>query len=981
ARVLYYPEARRGLAERFAAHVGACVSALRARSFGRGRLSTHKVTLILPELPYNNAFVAPRDEGYEELGVVPTLFTSDQFSLESGLPPDAAAIACHEVTHFVHLEQIEGFAKVLNYLSGQAYTPQAGFDSWFDEGLAVYYETRLQPGTGRITWPFWQGVFAAGVAGRRLDGGDLSVYDRDFEGGNNYLVGSRFVKFLADRYGEDKLWKLIDLQARSVLFPFAVNYRFWRAYGKSLSTLIDEFADDVRRRVPVVARPPEQRVLREAGWSARYARARDGTEALITSDRDAPTRLAVFAPDGAQVVDYDLTDVLPGRQLAQSAPTISGGLSFSADGRSLYFVAVDQGPTYLVSRLVRFDVATGLPEIVVSDLGGPGGSMSPDGRRYFFARADGDHHDLAVVDLVRKDVRVLAAQPPGAYVAQPRVSPDGTKVVATIFDGGRFGLALFDAATGRRLQTLPTGALLVHDASWADDERIVYLGGAEGGGGFQIQLLDLRDGSTRQISRAPYLAFAPQAARGTVRFLNREGWSWTVDEIALPPKAAPPPPPPPIVAAAPVVADGASIERSSDAPAEPPMVAATAPAAPPPNAAPTPPPAIAPLVIVSDTPATAHEGLLVPKLYSPLLATTSAGDVLYGLSLTIADRLGQHRLVLSGLYESVTHEPSFTVAYSNRQLAPVTLTLAVSQLDQRNEYVPVPGQVTWLANERHRTASLQATRSFWNNPISVGGLVNDYLGTGDPPALFPVTSDFEEIHMRIAGAFVSARYEGFDSTPYSGTQRLFYASTRVADYPASLGTLRENLLDLRGELAFTTPLPLSRRHTLTVITVGRALHGGGFSPGSTYIEAGGLPASLLWRHPEPLEGGPSSLPDSLSFLETLRGFEDRPLYTERLELAEASYTYPFIIDHGSASTFGLLPSLFFREIDLNLFGSAAFTGDVNGFAYSRSGEHTAEGAALTLSTVFGSTPLTLTYQISHRRTDDRGTTQLLTLSN
>ena len=46
-------------------------------------------------------------------------------------------------------------------------------DPWFDEGLAVYYETKLQPGTGRLAWPFWRGAFAAGFAGRRIGGGDL----------------------------------------------------------------------------------------------------------------------------------------------------------------------------------------------------------------------------------------------------------------------------------------------------------------------------------------------------------------------------------------------------------------------------------------------------------------------------------------------------------------------------------------------------------------------------------------------------------------------------------------------------------------------------------------------------------------------------------------------------------------------------------------------------------------------------------------
>ena len=96
------------------------------------------------------------------------------FSLEMGLPPDPAVIGCHEITHYVQFQQIAGFAWFWN-LFGQVYTPQIGLDPWFDEGLAVYYETKLQPGTGRLAWPFWRGAFAAGFAGRRFNGGDLSV--------------------------------------------------------------------------------------------------------------------------------------------------------------------------------------------------------------------------------------------------------------------------------------------------------------------------------------------------------------------------------------------------------------------------------------------------------------------------------------------------------------------------------------------------------------------------------------------------------------------------------------------------------------------------------------------------------------------------------------------------------------------------------------------------------------------------------------
>jgi len=491
---VYYPEPRRDEAYRFALFLESCTRALEARALIHNRLSDAKKIVIFPELTFNNAFTSPTLPGYAPFAVVPTYDSIDLFSLEMGLPPDPAIIACHELTHYVHLGQMAGFWYAMNLVFGNLITPQLGLDSWFDEGLAVYYETLLQPGVGRLAWPYWNGEFAAGVAGRRLNGGDMSALNRDAPLGNHYIVGSHFVRFLAERYGEWHLWKLIEVQGRSIFFPLWVDLRFWQAYDKTLSTLIDEFADDTQRRYPVAARPAGQRPLFPAGTEARYGRARDGTEAIITADHDLPARLVVRAPDGRVRFERDLTDVLPLRTLAISSPQISGPPSFTADGGLIYFTALDLGPVFDVSRLVRVDATTGDLTIAHRSLRGGGGSISPDGRSYAFAQADGDHHDLAVLDLASGAIRVLARQPPGGFVSIPRYAPDGRQLVTTVFDGRNFTIRTFDATTGKPIATLTDGKGTVHDASWADATHVVYLGSDAADAGFQVHVADLASG-------------------------------------------------------------------------------------------------------------------------------------------------------------------------------------------------------------------------------------------------------------------------------------------------------------------------------------------------------------------------------------------------------------------------------------------------------------------------------------------------------
>jgi hypothetical protein len=76
--------------------------------------------------------------------------------------------------HYVNLEQISGFWRYLNLIFGHLFSPQIGDDLWFLEGLATHYEAQVTPGIGRPTWPIFTGMFAAGYAGARLNGGDLS---------------------------------------------------------------------------------------------------------------------------------------------------------------------------------------------------------------------------------------------------------------------------------------------------------------------------------------------------------------------------------------------------------------------------------------------------------------------------------------------------------------------------------------------------------------------------------------------------------------------------------------------------------------------------------------------------------------------------------------------------------------------------------------------------------------------------------------
>jgi hypothetical protein len=915
--IIYYPAARHDEAMRFADRAEGCGASLRSHAELRNHFFREKPILVLPDVPFNNAFVSPPVLGEEDFAVIPLHNTFD-FATELGIPPDPGYIACHELTHYTHEMQIGGLWYAINTLFGAIGTPQGGLDSWFWEGLAVHYEMTLQPNAGRPRWPIFTGMFAAAYAGGRLETGDLSELNREPPPGGNYLVGGMFVDFLARKYGEDALWRVIALQAYSWTIVIGVNDQFAAAFGKSIGALFEEFKADTAARFPVRVTPADQRHVRggSEGDDARYARGLDGTEAVVGSDVDVPVHLDVFGPDGGRRARVLLVDVVPPRTLVTADPILTSGLSITRAG-DVYFTMIDQGATYQVPRLLRWRAAhPGSIEEVASGLG-PGACVSPDGATYYYLIVDGDRWSLGAYDLATGARRVVRDLPPGQYVLAAQPSPDGRTLIASVWDG-RFSAWVIDAATGEITARIHgAGDTPVYDGAFVDDARVVYL--AEEGGRFQAAVRDLATGATQIATDAPYAVLNARPAGGALRFLSRRGWEWDLDEVALP-------------------APGGDVAAPSD---EEPA-----------------PPATATPHIFSDTPYSAFDHLFAPTLHTLALYQPASGTTIYGASLAGSDRLGHDRWAIAGYVEPDTRELSGQASFLNARLAPWYFAISADVL----HWTETDDMVRVHRQQRDAQASFGRT---WRNSWSafVRALSSE---------LHDRATGFAPFDVRLAGPGVSLAYSGFDATPYAGPRRGGALAIDAAWYPASAAQPAVEVTDLRGQLDLAAPVPFTLRHTLHVSLVGRAVR----SDTDGLLQLGGESslAFLYTRSSDralPTFAGPET-PPLVTFEEALRGYEDYPLTTDRAAIGNVSWRWPLIVDRGAASTFYLFPASFLREFDLEVFASAAVD-------ESRGGrrEHAAGGVAVSAQVSAFRIPLTLTYQVARRLSDDDAWTQLI----
>lgn len=930
---VYYPAHRQTEAERFAAHLETCVAEI-----SKHRISTTKrakIPVIMPEVEFNNAYVNMGSGGNPAHMLVPTFFTADLFT-QLGMPPDASFISCHEAVHFIQAAEISGIPWLLNTVIGYTFTPQIGLDPWFWEGLATYYESRLNPGVGRMASPFWHQTLAAGFAGKDITSSALNTANRQIPYGGQYLVGSHFISFLAETYGEQKLWEIIDRQSDTIFVPFGIDVRFRLTYGKSLHSLIGEFSDHIQKTYPQRQKPADQRTIRTAGQSAQWAVAPDGTQAQIARSPDTSEQLTLFSRDGKILYKRAFPDVLPPRKLILSNQY--SGLSFTADSKHLYFTAISQGQTADQTLLVHLDLQTREFNIVAENLRGSGGSITPDGTRYIFPRANGNHHDLAFFDLQTRKFETLNTMPAQNFIVGPRVSPDGQRIAATVMQGPHAHIWLFSATTGQKLAEITdstTAEIHVHrDPNWLDNNTL--LAAAEINNRFQIVRYDLDTQQKTRLSDAPYLAVQPFAIdSNTIAFLNRDGWNWTIDTLSI--HASIPSPESPAQKT-----ENIEIIKEHEA---------------------------YQLRILENKKYSQFDGLFIPRLHVPTFAWADTYQQI-GLEIGGLDTLGFHAWSIGFGFEFVNSLPSFSIQYVNTQLAPWYLYFSASQDwvfnsytiqdDTKSELLP---EVTYRLDRRDRQFSANAIRQFYDIPLTFSILGAELHR--------PEASEFTSEQRRFLGAKVNAQYAAGRGSAYASTRNLFALDLTAAAYPSQIGS-DFSLSDLRAETTIHLPLPFSNLHRLRINGRARTLLG---TPDDVnLLRVGGIqPAAVLADNTlRRLEILSDILPNGFGFSESLRGYEDYGFATNQLLAAEIDYRYPFIIDAGTASTLWILPAIFLRQINFELFATAATFG-------LNEKNHAALGASLNLQVLFWMLPFELRYQTAKRLVDDNALVHTLTL--
>jgi hypothetical protein len=401
-------------------------------------------------------------------------------------PPGALAIGntsdwlrlvfTHEYVHILHLDQSRGWARAARLLFGRTpfAFPNLTLPLWQIEGLATFEESRH--GEGRVP----AGDFHAVVRyPARL--GQFEPLDRmngglvDWpEGWGWYAYGAYFHRYLADRFGDERLTDLARHTAGRA--PYTGAGAFRRVFGSSLGQLWKDFQAAEAAAAPSRAAAAGTRLTHHGYLTGAPRYDVDGS--LVYTRRDA----------------HDFPAVM--RKVAGRTEHVAsryGGHTLAPAPDAIYFDQLEvDGAVALVSDIYRWDRTTGAVSRLTYGARLAEPDVSPDGRRIAAVRVRDGARTLVIGELETlgrgtNDDALLTVGDDATVFATPRWSPDGTRVVAEHRRlGGPSQLVLVDPTHGSVSVVVsgPSGRNVT--PAWEPDGRSILFASDRDEGGFQV---------------------------------------------------------------------------------------------------------------------------------------------------------------------------------------------------------------------------------------------------------------------------------------------------------------------------------------------------------------------------------------------------------------------------------------------------------------------------------------------------------------
>lgn len=376
----------------------------------------------------------------------------------------------HEYAHILHIDRVSGLMSDLRSVFGRVIVPNALQPMSQLEGMAVYAESRFSS-MGRNNSALTDGILrtvAAEGAWPTID--RASVFNSRWPWDAPYLFGGKFTQFLADSFGEASLGTYSQVHGGQIV-PFMQNRPASKTFGNSLDGLWVRWRD---RSIGLYRRQSDSLSAQAAANLERITENGHQKSGLAVSP-DAG-RIAYYARDGLSHPGIMMREVASGRTTMAHRGIIDGGISFSADGRSLYFGQLDyvNDRRELSCDLYRLDAENGRAVRLTRGWRARDPVPSPDGKSLYFTTTRLGQGALCRLKIEDMTVDTLVGFEDSSAISNPAISPDGRTLALSVWTGeGYQDIYLWDLEKGGCRPIITDRAQDIQPR-WSPDGRALY---------------------------------------------------------------------------------------------------------------------------------------------------------------------------------------------------------------------------------------------------------------------------------------------------------------------------------------------------------------------------------------------------------------------------------------------------------------------------------------------------------------------------
>ncbi|MHB8836077.1 MAG: TolB family protein, partial [Candidatus Methylomirabilia bacterium] len=424
-------------------------------------------------------------------------------------------VITHEYTHILQLDIAAGLPLALRSVFGRLYFPNSIQPQWLVEGLATFEETELTAG-GRGRSPGSAMILRlAALEGPFPTLDQMAVLPDAWPAGQvPYLFGESFLRYLAERFGREKIAALSQAYGGRAL-PFLVESTGRRVLGEEYRDLWGEWLAEVKSRSlelqrSVTARglTPSTPLTSDGRFNGSPSWAPDGRRlAWLRSDGSDAPGVWIMDADGSNRKRLVTNDF--------STTTSAATLSWSPDGRRLYYTGQDVFRGAATANDIRaWDFGRGREIRITRGLRARDAHASPDGRTLALVTAERGLTRLALLDLdgplpARSSSRLRPLSGLSAeQFAVPRWSPDGSRIAVSVrTPGGEQEIRILDPG-GRLLARVGHERALDGAPAWSPDGRRLFFS-SDTTGIFNIFAWDAATAEIVQVTNVIGGAFSP----------------------------------------------------------------------------------------------------------------------------------------------------------------------------------------------------------------------------------------------------------------------------------------------------------------------------------------------------------------------------------------------------------------------------------------------------------------------------------------